>query len=827
VKIEQAFYGATKGGHSLVSASGDGMVASELTSRLDLPDTAPYGVEWSPYLSGFPHGNHYVLARTLLDQQASRAGMVFSHALIFPIEEMVRVRNLRDLAQLIVGTPTAAAALSTIDVEVTAQPEFRADEEQIAISTMLVSAVKRPLIRLSHIGFDEVIFKLWANLWPAIRRNFAFRLSFGPGDLVDAPLPTIVCTPPNLAARWVGYQTVISDRGTSELSPAAALLAGEPNGHKVLDIAENFGIEINSFGQLILVDRAYEIQSSATIGLNESIAMLRLVEALSGGKSSPAPGRETLVNRIIENLSNASVSQIRSLRNLALSSVDRPYRIFEGVQKWMAGHKFPSLHDVEMAELIRDAGESGRATPDWQVAIGSGLRSAKTTSASKFAEAFWRWIIAASPEALPHLLQGVDLVTNDEPSLVVNAPDYLDSGIAKTLLAISSNRGLYHLHAAVASLEYMPLKAVQEQIKLEPASHDAEGLRIALRKATPKQIVLCALSVHDRRVLELGANAASSHLEVLSDVDMSEQAAQDLWEAALRKNKSCWKGPNNPESTLWMILDMALDEKKMNLSLLVELAETPLANLNGYCRRAELWNLLSGTTKQHYIRATADGWLEAVEKNVSSPVETDVQNYILNRSTFPGILGSFLSRSVSSALKLISLLTRLDEAGFLSIFPLITANRLLLQDAEHLGRLIDERRWSRAADALVKLLRQRREDVRPALRACHGLLGFWTKFKLGVVPPSAEEKWQALASLCADLYPSGPDHNDLWRRAGGNNADLIYNGDGRSRWSDALFKVRRGYGLRAWTLLAKMNEEFGWNEDLRHLSQDSEFVERH
>jgi hypothetical protein len=43
------------------------------------------------------------------------------------------------------------------------------------------------------------------------------------------------------------------------------------------------------------------------------------------------------------------------------------------------------------------------------------------------------------------------------------------------------------------------------------------------------------------------------------------------------------------------------------------------------------------------------------------------------------------------------------------------------------------------------------------------------------------------------------------------------------RWYDAVYKIRRGNRVRSWELLEKMREDFGWNEDLRALSDDPEF----
>ena len=88
MQIEQALYGECRGGHSLLASSGDRAVSTGIVQRLDLPDTAPPGVEWSPFLRGFPYEDQYVLSRTFHDTGASRGGMVFSHALLAPLDEI-------------------------------------------------------------------------------------------------------------------------------------------------------------------------------------------------------------------------------------------------------------------------------------------------------------------------------------------------------------------------------------------------------------------------------------------------------------------------------------------------------------------------------------------------------------------------------------------------------------------------------------------------------------------------------------------------------------------------------------------------------------------
>ena len=86
MQIEQALYGESRSGHSLLASSGDDAVVTAIIQRLDLPDTAPPDAEWSPFLRGFPYQDRYVLSRTFHDTAASRGGMVFSHAVLAPMD---------------------------------------------------------------------------------------------------------------------------------------------------------------------------------------------------------------------------------------------------------------------------------------------------------------------------------------------------------------------------------------------------------------------------------------------------------------------------------------------------------------------------------------------------------------------------------------------------------------------------------------------------------------------------------------------------------------------------------------------------------------------
>ncbi|MGC0077673.1 effector-associated domain EAD1-containing protein [Ralstonia pseudosolanacearum] len=96
---------------------------------------------------------------------------------------------------------------------------------------------------------------------------------------------------------------------------------------------------------------------------------------------------------------------------------------------------------------------------------------------------------------------------------------------------------------------------------------------------------------------------------------------------------------------------------------------------------------------------------------------------------------------------------------------------------------------------------------------------------LEISKPSAAEKWNAFEKEARELYPSGPDSDELWSRAGGKNSDLSGRSqNGATRWHTALNSIR--YGARPTTreLLTVMCQDFPLNEKLRLYASDTDIV---
>ncbi len=80
--------------------------------------------------------------------------------------------------------------------------------------------------------------------------------------------------------------------------------------------------------------------------------------------------------------------------------------------------------------------------------------------------------------------------------------------------------------------------------------------------------------------------------------------------------------------------------------------------------------------------------------------------------------------------------------------------------------------------------------------------------------------WRQLEDVFADLYPAGPQDQEIWSRAGGDLSRLRLNGTGRAQWFSALRIMRQGGGGQAinkHALILAALQDFPHHQELKHL----------
>ena len=482
-----------------------------------------------------------------------------------------------------------------------------------------------------------------------------------------------------------------------------------------------------------------------------------------------------------------------------------------------------------MLSVLEDATNSTAAVEEWRSAVLKGFASAARPRASSFFAAFWRWL-QVRPDTVATLFQYVPAAAGIEEHLADATPSKLDERAARALVVPALSREWFRLHGAVLSASCSPLDAARKQVAVDTDPSVLVGLRSALRNASAAEIVECGLQIDDPRMPRLAGEVVARKPTLLIGVDISCPKAQGMWREALAIDPESWQGPADPEAAFHLILDRMLDGGEAETSLIALLSDTPLGDLGTYLRRPEIWSRVRGVPFNNLIAATTTGWLREASRSRAPFVPDDtLQSAILESDEFDPAVDALIPDRIGTIVGIIAALSGYHEQRFRRLINNMTLRTTSLpaSDAEAIGRLVLDRGWRQAAADVVQRYRSGRQDLRPVLRTCHDVLGIWDRLTLGLTPVSEAEKWQALESLAAELYPGGPDDQGLWERAGGNDADLPSTGSGRMRWGQGIRYMRQGKQPAPSALLADMMEDFPNNQRLVHLARDAVFRGKH
>jgi len=818
MRVEEAIYGEVNGGHALREASGDSQFAQSIASRLDLPDTAPTGVHWSPYISGFPHGDRYVIARTFIDDGAPRSGMVICHALIAPFEELMQIRNLHLLLGRLAESAGEITTAVGFDIKQDAGDPPRSAEFVGAVNAITTRGAG-PVIRLGLQNFEELVASLWAALWAEAREGFGFRLSFGPADVIENTAPTVVCTPQSLSARWTKFRVVNTD-DKAPLSASAELLLGQTALVPVLAFGREVGVDMQNLHLLPLLERAFTTSSNPS-DIDDILTSVRLIERISPNGARGVEKKTMVLADLVAGVRTARAEQISSMRNLVLSGFPSHPTLWLEIERWFENRQFAPSEDLSILEMLVCAATPNDAVDDWQSSVVRGISSVARSNANKFSLAVWRWI-QERPDLLTTLFRLIPSDSLIERQVANSAPNELPSSLAETLLKILVERDWMSAHGAVLAAFESPCVAVLRQIGVEGSITDRTGLEFALRKASPEQILECATQLDDKRLIDLAAEHVLVNPGIFAEVELIAVAEQAIWEAALRRNPTLWQAPRAPFLCRDRILEKFVRGEEIYQPLLAALAATPLADLSDFASRDSVWPKIEGRVQQAYLGATADGWIKRVAQGgIPFVLQPLLMAEVKRSPELDGLLKNE-SLGVSIRIQIIEELNYFDEQRFLNWIQglILQSKSLQHQDAEIIGHLVLRNKWDRGLREILSKYRTHRTDLKPALRVCSSMLGWFDRWTLDISAVTADEKWDAFVELAAQLYYSGPEHDQIWSRAGGDNSDLQTRGTGKSMWSHALASVRNGRGPSAARLLSEMRRDYSTNEQLQLLAND-------
>jgi hypothetical protein len=815
MRIHKAWYGP-KGGHALLHCTEPSLqgVSRQAAWLTDLPVNAPAGLAWEPYFRTGIQQDYFVLVHTRPSQATDRAGMVDSVAALVPLNDLAQVPDMRALAANVRDSHDSQSKEPFDATERAPEPTGAPQPMLLSIADALIAAATRPVVHVGQEGFDDIMLDLLQLVPPQLRRQILFSLSFAPGDPGE---PFAVAAPRELASRFAPAQ-VLKPSETGPTTRVAALL-NLPEGWPLLEFGEKAGFDLQSPSALILLDRAFDLWTAET-SVDNAITLVRLLAV----RSSDAPTARELRAAALERLTAAAdqwtSADVLSMRNLPLERFDSG-TLAQALQDWIA-HRAGSVRAPlpEDQLLLRQASRMAAQQDWWNRRAREGFAIASKASPVGVSALAWS-TMTSSPQDIEPVLSFLD-----EQKLLIalseNAPAALPAPVAESLAQVSASRQAWELCGAALAAAHAPAKALSEALKLATAkSARRVAIELALKNATPAELVKLAVSKDLEEVTALAANAVVSRPSLIGDFDWASPVWFDILQRVAGKRRTAAAEVPDRVKGLQSIIEAGEKSKRV----WAPLVSTGLADLSKVPNRADAWELIPSEFQSEALSLTAKGWVASLLDGTApiaaleEPLGAEVRKMLRDSNVLATVAQKHPALFISITNEVhprsdhdcVGLLDALAGAG----------TRLAPGPAAAIGALIRDRLWRSAASRAASLARTRDEFL-AVCKECTDLMSFWDSFPLSLrmgkaVEIRPDEAWQMFEETLTKLYPGGPTDQEVWSRSGGNNEDLDWKGNAVAQWHRCLKQVRGGNGPRPSKLLDAALRDFGNNAVLQVL----------
>lgn len=726
--IDQAFFGNKNGSHNVLYSTLDNQaIIGKLKPLTDKPESID--IEY-PYLSGYRINEYYVLSQTTKDSAAKRGGMVFTHCFIIAIQNIAFLNNLEMLfgyfSKEVIHDFTN---IQTIKLE---------EQGFIAISkpeiygtlTHYLLKNKKTVIYLGYEHFESCIIHLWQNLPLSLRLNFSFTIAGTPNEIQNENYTlTLIHTPLAHQNKWANFPVIRGIESNIDKSLAYSFLY-ETNSEERMTfnqfVREN-EIELGKIADLSDINKCIGWLNKVDneINFQNLRNLIPLVVTLLPNPNKGKILKENILEKLIRESKNATIANIKSLRNITIESFEGGQQSLElAVQKWVAKNICTTtiVPLKDLSESIRDVFE--RKELDWcskiiKNYIETFCGQIIATNQAQFIWSIWEKEV----ELIFHLEKHI---SQEKEQLFFNS--FPQNGEGKFYTAIASlalSKQWFSIYA-LANIQLFEVKeTVELQLKNDLGSSLENNLFVISQKVDKKELVLVAANINNSSLHKVAGKVCSEHTRLLQHIEIGNMNWQEIWYAYYSYTKDINKGIANIQGIFYQLLNLILKRESIKQELII-LIETVITSIYDYPERAEIWQFLPITVKNSLLDKTAVFIFEKHNEIELSSLEPDLMQ-TLQSSNFIShyvISSKNTFRSKMEFLKCISMLSEHYAIEILRSNP-----NLSEFDASYLSEIIQDRKMEKVLNYVYKEDRMIAYS-KSILQRCKNMLDFIQRFWL-------------------------------------------------------------------------------------------------
>lgn len=835
INIEQAFYGDIGKSHGCIAATfRDSDLNSFLTAFTDRPGAIPAGTIMEPYLSGQRFDGKYVFTKTFPDFAAIRGGMVFTHVLVMELSDLNLIKELSDLLTYFVNDISKQTALETISFIPSGGKKNDVQEFfPYYIQEILQGIIteKLPVIFCGKlISFQEVLCAIWPGLPLGLKKNFSYTAGFSLSSLDR--LKTMVYFQENL--KPILQNSIYVEDSESKIVQIESEIEKFVLFNNTENVFEEFindlNIQLTDWSILTPAVKAFQLFQKIDFKLSqdETRLLVRYIAKISPESSSGKVIKNKLILKLANSISSEENSNIKSLSNLALDGFPEGPKIIGSAIEKFTINAFQSVNNFQgdaLHELLKLT--DGHKTDWWRDSVLKGV--SKVFSKVDNVSISNAWQIFLKPESsMVTLLSFIPADNGAEKIFIESMPKSITKTIAEKVAFNIRDKNWFILHSHLL-LQYLSAKeAIKVQIGYERSSRfvSFEGSHLLLTNLSDTELLSVTLDMGEDLLIKEYANRASAKPILLKPIDVNESVWLEIWSECLTVSKNLAYGIENLGSTFEKVL--RLIEKGITIPerILLLFSESDFADLSGYQNRKSIWRNLPHLYIKKFQEATAIGCMKKILNAglVFDEIEQEIK-IILGSDDFITVFLSVNRANMNVVLAAFSNIPDLKDKHLSDYIHYFSENLSELESAK-LGDVVLDKKFATSARQIFEKAKNN-PQYRIALNNCKPLINFsfYEKLMNGSLfgeQVSADAVYSEILSKVLAMYPQGPEHSDIWKRAGGDISKFINQKSREDNWKHGISLLRNGGGganLSAGSLLRIMIEDYPQNNELIELKK--------
>ncbi|RZJ71741.1 hypothetical protein [Flavobacterium sp.] len=834
IRVEQAFYGDVGKSHAcIVSTISEPSLNSFLTAFTDRPGALSAGIVLEPYLSAAASHGKYILTKTYPDLNAARGGMVFTHALIIDLDDLVNIKNLTDLLSFLAPEISNSRKLEALLLEpsATSKKDIDTSFPRYAQDTLQkILEGEHPVIFAGNLSsFEDMLTTIWAGLPTGLKKNFSFTTGFSTTAIDRSK--TIIYFQENLRSLLKNVDHV-DDQNKEKIqiiSEIERFILFKNDENAFEEFVKELNVDFKDWSIVAPTVKAFQLYQSIDSGLqqDELRLLLRNVAKISPKSDTGIRIKKAILDNLAGSISNNDKSNIKSLKNLPLESfTNGSVTLDSAIQKYLATNFNSEVNfDAGSAAdlVVLSKGDTGTW---WTTSVKSGLSTVLKTMTSGCSNNVWQ-LLENFDICRIELLSYIPSTRNNEQILFDAIPSTINIAAAEKVANGIKGKKWYSLYARLL-LRYLPIEqALKKQLAYERSTGENcfEGTLSVCEKFDDTKLLTAALEDQGDLLCGVYADRSVKKPSLLNSLDTTNPIWLNIWSLSLKQTSNLPHGIDNLKSAVEDVIGFIAKGQAIPQNILSLISDSQFSDLSDFPNRGNLWKNMPDLYIEKFMRSTVNGCMDKMLLGNLAVSNLEIEILEVLRSEL--YVTEFLSNNRSNIGAVLTLYSNINglKDSFLSDFINYYGGEISDLQSSALGDLILTRQFKSAAWQVFEKAK-RYSSFKIALNKCKSIvrLDFYDTLMHGHLigeKVSVESLYSEMLSKALSLYPEGPDHSDIWKRAGGDSGKFTNHKSREDNWRFGITLLKNGGGgdVTVGSLLEVMIADYPQNTELNELKK--------